>query len=163
MSFFLDFCARLLYAYIVMGIQFKTDKRKFSRLRQSLVHLTDEVRQLVDPFLSDRPVIKGSVYELKRKCGKPGCKCARGELHRRMVVSASEKGKTKLRVIPRGSLVEVESKVRRYQKLRRARTRLVEVHKKILQVMDDMEAMRREEIPSPVKKRSPCEGQKWIW
>jgi len=146
-----------------MGIQFKTDKRKFSRLRQSLVHLTDEVRQLVDPFLSDRPVIKGSVYELKRKCGKPGCKCARGELHRRMVVSASEKGKTKLRVIPRGSLVEVESKVRRYQKLRRARTRLVEVHKKILQVMDDMEAMRREEIPSPVKKRSPCEGQKWIW
>jgi hypothetical protein len=75
-----------------------------------------------------------------------------------MVVSASEKGKTKLRVIPRGSLVEVESKVRRYQKLRRARTRLVEVHKKILQVMDDMEAMRREEIPSPVKKRSPREG-----
>jgi hypothetical protein len=75
-----------------------------------------------------------------------------------MVVSASEKGKTRLRVIPRGSLVEVESKVRRYQKLRRARTRLVEVHKKILQVMDDMEVMRREEIPSPVKKRSPREG-----
>ncbi len=75
-----------------------------------------------------------------------------------MVVSASEKGKTKLRVIPRGSLVEVESKVRRYQKLRRARTRLVEVHKKILQVMDDMEAMRREEVPSPIKKRSPREG-----
>lgn len=158
MSFFLDFCARLLYAYIVMGIQFKTDKRKFSRLRQSLVHLTDEVRQLVDPFLSDKPVIKGSVYELKRKCGKPGCKCARGELHRRMVVSASEKGKTKLRVIPRGTLVEVESKVRRYQKLRRARTRLGEVHKKTLQVIDDMEAMRREEIPSPFKKRSPREG-----
>ncbi|MBW2203549.1 MAG: hypothetical protein JRF52_05495 [Deltaproteobacteria bacterium] len=75
-----------------------------------------------------------------------------------MVVSASEKGKTKLRVIPRGSLVEVESKVRRYQKLRRARTRLVEGHKKILQVMDDMEAMRREEVPSPIKKRSPREG-----
>ncbi|MBT6502416.1 MAG: hypothetical protein HOK67_21235 [Deltaproteobacteria bacterium] len=54
--------------------------------------------------------------------------------------------------------MEVESKVRRYQKLRRARTRLVEVHKKILQVMDDMEVMRREEIPSPVKKRSPREG-----
>ena len=158
MSFFLDFCPRVLYVYIIMGIQYKADKRKFSRLRQSLVHLTDEVRQLLDPFLSDRPVIRGSVYEFKRKCGKPGCKCARGELHRSMVVSASEKGKTKLRVIPRGSLVEVESKVRRYQKLRRARTRLVEVHKKILQVMDDMEAMRREEVPSPIKKRSPREG-----
>ena len=141
-----------------MGIQSKADKRQFSRFRQSLVQLADEATRLLDPFLSNRPVIKGSVYELKRKCGKPGCKCAQGELHRRMVVSASEKGKTKLRVIPRGSLVEVESKVRRYQKLRRARTRLVEVHKKILQVMDEMEAMRREEVPSPDKKRSPLEG-----
>jgi len=75
-----------------------------------------------------------------------------------MVVSASEKGKTVLRVIPRGFFVEVESKVREYQKLRRARTRVVEVHKRILQVMDEMEAMRREEVPSPEKKRSPPEG-----
>ena len=52
-----------------MGIQYKADKRKFSRLRQSLVHLVDEVKQLVDPLLSDKAVIKGSVYELKRKCG----------------------------------------------------------------------------------------------
>jgi hypothetical protein len=141
-----------------MGIQSKADKRKFSRLRQSLVQLTDEVRQLIDPSLSDKPVIKGSVYELKRKCGKPGCKCAQGKLHRRMVVSASEKGKTKLRVIPRGSLVEVDSKVRSYQKLRRVRTRLVEVHKKILRIMDEMEAMRREEVPSPLKKQSPHQG-----
>ncbi len=135
-----------------MSIQYKADKHKFSRLRQSLVHLADEVRQLVDPLLSDKPVIKGSVYELKRKCGKPGCKCAQGELHRSMVVSASEKGKTKLRVIPQGSLVEVERKVRRYQKLRRVRTRLVEVHKKILRIMDEIEAMRREEVPSSDKK-----------
>ncbi len=140
-----------------MSIQFKADKRKFSRLRQSLVQLADEVRQLVDPFLSNRPVIKGSVYELKRKCGKPGCKCAKGELHRSMVVSASEKGKTMLRVIPRGFLVEIQIKVQRYQKLRRARARLVEIHKKILQVMDEMEAMRREEVPSPDKKRSSRE------
>ncbi len=141
-----------------MSIQYKANKRKFSRLRQSLVQLADEVRQLVDPLLSDKPVIKGSVYELKRKCGKPGCKCAQGELHRSMVVSASEKGKTKLRVIPRGSLVEVESKVRRYQKLRRVRTRLVEVHKKILRIMDEIETMRRQEVPSPDKKRSSLEG-----
>ena len=75
-----------------------------------------------------------------------------------MVVSASEKGKTKLRVVPRGSLVEIERKVRRYQKLRRVRTRLVDVHKNLLRIMDEMEAMRREEVPSPDKKRSSLEG-----
>ena len=135
-----------------MGIQNTTDKRKFSQLRHSLRRLSDEIRQLINPSFSDKPVIKGSVYELKRKCGKPGCKCAQGELHSRMVVSASEKGKTILRVIPHGFLVEVQGKVRRYQELRGARARLVGVHRKMIQVMDEMEAIRRQEVPVSRKK-----------
>lgn len=137
-----------------MSIQAKADRQKFSRYRQSLVRLCDELSQLIQPFLSDKPVIKGSVYELKRKCGKPGCKCARGHLHRSMVLSASEKGKTQLRGIPQGFLVEVQIKVRRYQRLRRARARLVEVQRSMLQLMDRMEAMRREEIPRSGNKGS---------
>ena len=129
-----------------MGIQKKKDREKFSQLRQSLLRLAGEIRGLIEPFFSDKPVVKGTVYELKRRCGKPGCKCARGELHRRMVVSASEEGKTRLQVIPRGYLVEVQEKVRRYQELRHARARLGEAHQKMLEVMDAMEAMRREEL-----------------
>ena len=135
-----------------MGIKTTTDKKKFSQFRQSLAALANEIRQIVEPFFSDKPVIKGSVYELKTKCGKPGCKCAKGQLHPRMVLSASEKGKTKLRAIPRGFLVEVKTKVRCYQELRGARARLVEMHKKMLKVMDEMEAMRREEMSASRKK-----------
>ena len=145
------FLRKYLYANIYMGIKTTTDRKKFSQLRQSLARLANEIRQIVEPFFSDKPVIKGSVYELKTKCGKPGCKCAKGQLHHRMVVSASEKGKTKLRAIPHGFLVEVQTKVRRYQELRRVRVRLIEVHKKMLQVMDEMESMRREEIPASRK------------
>ncbi|MES0447444.1 MAG: DUF6788 family protein [Desulfobacterales bacterium] len=134
-----------------MGIKTTTDRKKFSQLRQSLRRLANEIRQVGEPFYSDKPVIKGSVYELKTKCGKPGCKCAKGQLHHRMVVSASEKGKTKLRAIPHGYLAEVQTKVHRYQELRRVRVRLIEVHKKMLQVMDEMESMRREEIPASRK------------
>lgn len=128
-----------------MGIQKKKDRRRFSQLRQTLLQLASEVKGLVEPFFSDRPVIKGTVYELRRKCGKSGCKCAQGELHARMVVSASEGGKTRLRVIPRGFLVEVQAKVRRYQELRRVRARLGEIYREMAKVMDQMEAMRREE------------------
>jgi hypothetical protein len=135
-----------------MGIKTGTDKKKFSQLRLSLAGLANEIRRTVEPFFSDRPVIKGSAYELKTKCGKPGCKCAKGQLHSRMVLSASEKGKTRLRAIPHGFLVEVQTKVRCYQELRRARARLVEVHKQILKVLDQMEAMRREEMPASKKK-----------
>ena len=137
-----------------MGIQTKSTREKFSRLRQSLLHLVNEMKQLLEPFFSDRPVIKGTVYELRRKCGKPGCKCAKGELHARMVVSASEKGRTRLRVILRGFLVEVQERVKRYQELRRVRTRLVAIHRQMLRVLDEMEAMRREELPASDKKGS---------
>jgi hypothetical protein len=136
-----------------MGIQNNENRQKFSGLRLSLRKLSDEARKLIEPSFSDKPVIKGSVYELKRKCGKPGCKCAQGELHSRMVLSASEKGKTRLRVIPHGFLVEVKIKVRRYQELRRARSRLVEVQREMIRVMDEMEVMRREQIPASGKKK----------
>jgi hypothetical protein len=136
-----------------MSIQSKTAREKFSRLRQALLQLLDEMRGLVEPFLSDRPVVKGTVYELKRKCGKPGCKCARGELHARMVLSASDRGRTRLRAVPRGFLVDTQQRVRRYQELRRARAHVVEIHRRMLKVMDEMEAMRREELPSSGKDR----------
>ena len=137
-----------------MSIQKKADREKFSRLRQTLLHLGDEIKRLIEPFFSDRPVIKGTVYELKRRCGKPGCRCARGELHTRMVVSASEGGKTRLQVIPKGFFVEVLAKVRRYQEHRRARARLGELYRKMLKVIDEMEAMRREEVSSSDRKGS---------
>lgn len=143
-----------LYANIIMGIQRRLEKQKFSQLRQSLRRLADEARHLIRPFFSDRPVIKGSVYELKRKCGKPGCKCAQGQLHRCMVVSSSEKGRTRLTVIPRGFLAETQGKVQCYQGLRRARARLVEVHREMIRIMDKMEAMRREETPPSEKRGS---------
>ena len=137
-----------------MGIQEKGDPEKVSRLRQGLFHLAGEIRKVIEPFFSDRPGIKGTVYELKRKCGKPGCKCARGELHARMVISASEGGKTRLQVIPHGFLVEVQGKVRRYQELRRARARLGSLYRKMLKVMDQLEGRRREEMSSLGQKRS---------
>src|SRR5512143_916501 len=137
-----------------MGIQNKRDRERFSQLRQSLLHLADEIRGLVEPFFSDRPVIKGTVYELKRRCGKPRCKCARGELHGRMVVSASEGGKTRLGVIPHGFLVEGQAKGRRYQELRQVRARLGEIDRKMVRGMDEVEGMRREELSSLGKRGS---------
>lgn len=128
-----------------MGIQTKAAREKFSRLRQSLLLLIEEMKGLIEPFFSDRPVLKGTVYELKRKCGKPGCKCAQGALHARMVLSASESGKTRLRAVPRGFLVDTQQRVKRYQQLRRARARVVQIHRQMLKLMDAMEAMRRQD------------------
>ncbi len=88
----------------------------------------------------DQEYMRGEI----RAGAHQGCKSAQGELHARMVVSASEKGRTRLQVIARGFLGEVEERVRRYQELRRARARLLAIHREMLKVLDEVEAMRRE-------------------
>jgi len=131
--------------------------RKLSQLKKALLQCGQEIFTLSKSphMLSNKPVLKGSVYELKRKCGKSGCKCTKGHLHRRMVVSSSESGRTKLQVIPSGYLVEVKQKVRAYQELRRGRARLGELYTKMLGIIDEIERSRREVLPSA--KRSDQE------
>jgi len=52
-----------------------------SRLRQKISLLRTRRTNLEDKSLRSRAMVRGSLLELMRKCGKPGCKCQRGELH----------------------------------------------------------------------------------
>ena len=118
---------------------------KLSRLRQTLrEHLTDLEKSLKVVF-GRAPMVKGNVYELARKCGKPTCACTRGEPHRSMVLTWSHEGKSKLFSIPPQRLSELREKSEEYLRFRRARARVTEICKKILGVMDRIEKLRREE------------------
>jgi len=121
------------------------DPEQLSRIRQSLNELTKEIRQLVPIFADRRPFIKGTVYEQKRKCGKPNCHCASGEGHSSMVLSRSEKGRTKLSAIPSGHLKDFQVLTERYQRFRRTRARLGQIYKTMISLIDQLEESRRRE------------------
>ena len=89
--------------------------------------------------------MKGTVYEQKRKCGKPGCHCASGEAHSSMILSRSEQGRTKLTVIPSGHLKDFQVLTERYQQVRRARARLGQIYKTMISLIDQLEENRRGE------------------
>lgn len=116
-----------------------------SRWRQTLRHLLAELEQCVEGAMGRAPLVRGNVYELARKCGKPGCVCARGRLHRSMVLTWSEAGRSKLWSIPAERLSELQVKSEAYRRSRRARARVTVLSKKILAVMDRIEQLRREE------------------
>ncbi len=118
---------------------------KLSRLRQSLRELLADLEKSLRVAFGRAPMIKGNVYELARKCGKPTCACARGERHRSMVLTWSHEGKSKLFSIPSERLSELQEKSEEYLRFRRARARVTEIGKKILGVMDRIEKLRREE------------------
>ena len=122
----------------------KATRPQLSRTRQALVQLRGDLYQLLDIFLARTPVVKGSVYTLRRKCGKATCGCARGPLHGTLMLSWSEGGRTRLRPVPAGRQGTLRAGVRRYQRIRRARARLVKLHARMLALIDALDAGRRE-------------------
>lgn|SRR6185312_8272448 len=105
-----------------MRIQSKAD---VSRLRQKLIKLHQGSSKELGPFLIDRPMMKGTVYPLRRRCGKPTCRCARGEYHETMVLTADSDGKKRLWVISEERLEEIREQTARYRYFRQARGQLL--------------------------------------
>jgi len=120
-------------------------REELSRLRSALGDRLAELRQILKVVFGRSALVKGNVYELARKCGKPNCICTRGELHRSMVLTWSEKGKSRLLSLPSGRVAEVKKKSEEYLRFRRARARVTEIHRDILALLDRIEKLRREE------------------
>jgi len=123
----------------------KKDFIVHSRLRQALRDLIRELEASLEVAFHRSPLVKGNVYELARKCGKPNCICTRGQLHRSMVLTWSEGGKSRLFSIPPERVGELKEKSEEYLRVRRARARVTEICGEILVVLDQMEKLRREE------------------
>ncbi len=123
----------------------QTESDRLSRIRQSLTQLAEEIQELVAVFNDRHPILKGTVYEQRRKCGKPNCACASGDPHSSMMLSRSDQGRTKLMAIPSGHLKDFEVLTERYQRFRRARARLGQIYKTMIQLIDQLEESRRKE------------------
>ena len=121
------------------------DRQELSRLRFTLEGCLLELQRVLRVVFGRSALVKGNVYELARKCGKPNCICTRGELHRSMVLTWSEKGKSRLLSLPSERVAEVKKKSEEYLRFRRARARVTEIHRDLLALLDRIEKLRREE------------------
>ena len=81
------------------SMQNKAVLDKLSRLRAALRDALKELETTLEVAYERSALVKGNVYELARKCGKPTCACAQGQLHRSIVLSWSHQGKTRLMTI----------------------------------------------------------------
>ena len=126
-------------------MQNKDHREELSRLRSALERHLKDLRRGLKVVFGRSALVKGNVYELARKCGKPSCVCTRGQLHRSMVLTWSEEGKSRLLSLPRERVAEVKKKSEEYLRFRRARARVTEIYREILAVLDRIEKLRREE------------------
>jgi hypothetical protein len=125
-------------------MQKETRLQNLSRLRQALRQRMKDLESSLEVVFERAPLVKGNVYEMARKCGKLSCACTRGQLHRSMVLSWSERGKTQLFSIPPDRLAEVRHKSEEYLRFRRTRARVSEIGKGMVALLDRIEKLRRE-------------------
>ena len=119
-----------------------------SRIRKQLQENQREVTELLR-LLKQRPsFIRGSVYPLRRKCGKATCRCQEGYLHESWVLSVPEKGRKRMRTVPKGKRLKWQQMTDRYRRFRRARARLVRLFGEIIKLADKLE--RERTVPPPL-------------
>jgi hypothetical protein len=117
------------------------------QLRQQLWRTYQAAGRTLRHLQRQDSLTPGSFYLQKRRCGKPNCRCARGELHQAWVISRSQGGASRTFMVPaeqRARLRQLTSEYRRYQ---RARALLARRQAQVLALADRMTELRM--VPWP--------------
>src|SRR5512139_26910 len=120
-----------------------------SALRQRLWRFHAALGRLLRTMTSQGPLTPGSFYLLRRKCGKPSCRCARGQLHAVWVLTRSENGKHKLYTVPPAQRALVRQRAAAWRRYQRARARLVQQLSNLVAWADQIAQSQRVEWPPP--------------
>jgi hypothetical protein len=71
---------------------------------------------MTGPDQPSAELVRGSVVTHRRRCGKPGCRCADGEqLHESVVLSYSDRGKTRFVMLPADQIAAVRAGTEAYR------------------------------------------------
>ena len=117
--------------------------QRLSALRAQLLRAQQLLPQLLEVCLGREPLLPGSLYTLRRKCGKPTCHCQYDALHESTVLSFRRQGKTQHLSPPPQHLPTLRTMTEHARRCRQARAELVRWQRQLLQLVDDLLDARR--------------------
>lgn len=116
--------------------------KSLSSLRSQLRQLQQQLPELLEEGFGRESLLPGSLYTLRRKCGKPNCRCTRGDLHESTVLSYRGAGRPQ-NISPAPEQIDALRKLADdYRRVRQARAKLVRWQKQLLKLVDALEAAR---------------------
>ena len=81
--------------------------------------MEDRRDRLMEEILERRDFLKGSLVRTRTRCGKPNCRCAKGERHEVWHLSYKEAGRTKRIYIPDDLASEVRKWIGNRKKIQK--------------------------------------------
>ncbi|MEK7992543.1 MAG: DUF6788 family protein [Planctomycetota bacterium] len=124
-------------------------KTKLSRERRQLWRLWGRAERLLRLMQGAEPICPGSLYLLRRRCGKSSCRCLEGKLHETWVVTRSEQGRVRLYSVPGEDRAAVRRLTDEYRTWQRSRAALVKTIGELLRRLDAMAGKRLRHWPKP--------------
>ena len=110
-----------------------------SRLRQRLQQVSEEHHEQVGRLLDEKgPLIRGSFGTRSRRCGNPGCHCAKGAKHTSKYLSATDTGRVRQVHVPAADEDRVAAGVARYRRFWRMRKRLMQIGALVRELVDEL-------------------------
>lgn len=123
-----------------------------SSLRSQLKQAQQQLPGLLEDCFRREPLLPGSLYTLRRKCGKPNCRCARGEFHESTVLSYRGQGRPQNISPPPEQIESLRKMTDDYRRVRQARAKLVRWQRQLLALVDALEAARVQEGEAEFQK-----------
>jgi hypothetical protein len=122
-------------------------------LRQQLWRAYAALARTLRQLSRSEPMLQGSFYLLRRKCGKANCRCAAGHLHASWVLTRSEAGRDRIYSVPKEQRARLRQRAAEYRRWQRARAALAKTHPELLALADQMAERRL--VRWPEKKEPP--------
>ena len=107
-------------------------------IRQRVRDLYHRRRQLIEDALRPLPMVVGYLFQMRRRCGQPGCRCTRGRLHVSWYLSRRVTGKTKLSYLGRIIPDWLAPRVRRYRDFQRALASVRKIDREISSLLSKL-------------------------
>lgn len=116
---------------------------RISELRLGLRRRHEAMGSILNQLLSGGPLMEGSVYSRRRRCGKPQCRCVRGQLHEDRVVAVRRGGRVVVRCLDPISDAAMEEAVVAGRLFRRRRRDLAKACQDLLKTVDRLARLRQ--------------------
>lgn len=113
-----------------------------SKLRLIIRQHHDGLAAILAGLQSREPIIRGSVYTRRRECGKPRCRCLRGQPHQDRVLAVRRAGRVSVRGLDPTADAAIEDGVAAWHGFRRQRGELAAACRGLLRAVDRLAELR---------------------
>jgi hypothetical protein len=120
-----------------------TSAERLSQQRQRLHRLAEDYAKQAQKSLALHEVMKGSVYQLRTRCGCPSCHCAQpgSARHAAMVLSWGNRKHRHLRALLPADVERIKRLTGNYHQLLRVRRTLGRLHREVIAALDQLERL----------------------